>query len=145
MRSRLILCGVNWKRQRQVAKEEEEEEEPKYSCLQRGCAHSHTHTPTHSHTCEFANSWAGVFMKATARMDSMQKETDTELKVECPLPNVGPLPIPGQLTGSLPFPVSPAPIPPPDGELCIHRRVWANLEREPSHLPAEPSSYDLVD
>ena len=75
----------------------------------------------------------------------MQKETDTELKVECPLPNVGPLPIPGQLTGSLPFPVSPAPIPPPDGELCIHRRVWANLEREPSHLPAEPSSYDLVD
>ena len=75
----------------------------------------------------------------------MQKETDTELKVECPLPNVGPLPIPGQLTGSLPFPVSPAPIPPPDGELCIHRRVWANLEREPSHLPAEPSSYELVD
>ena len=76
----------------------------------------------------------------------MQKETDTELKVECPLPNVGPLPIPGQLMGSLPFPVSPAPIPPPDGKLCIHRRFWANLERESSHLPAESSSsYDLVD
>ena len=68
----------------------------------------------------------------------MQKKTDTELKVECPLPNVGPLPIPGQLMGSLPFP-------PPDGELCIHRRFWANLEREPPHGPAEPPSYDLVD
>ena len=75
----------------------------------------------------------------------MQKETDTELKVECPLPNNGPLPLLGQLTGSLRIALSPAPIPPPDRELCIHRRAWANLEREPSHLPAEPSSYDLVD
>ena len=64
----------------------------------------------------------------------MQDETDTELNARGPF-----------ATGSLPIPSSPAPVPPPDGELCIHRRAWANLEREPSHLPAEPSSYDLVD
>ena len=80
------------------------------------------------------------------KMSSLvQKETDTVLKVECPLPTVGPLPIPGELTGSLPIPSSPAPVPPPDGKLCIHRRHWANLERQPSELPAEESSYDLVD
>ena len=80
------------------------------------------------------------------KMSSLVKdETDTELKAEGPLANVGQLPIPGQLTGSLPIPSSPAPIPPPDGKLCIHRRHWGHLERQPTQLPAEHSSYELVD
>ena len=69
------------------------------------------------------------------KMSSLvQDETDTELNARGPF-----------ATGSLPIPSSPAPVPPPDGKLCIHRRHWANLERQPSELPAEESSYDLVD
>ena len=75
----------------------------------------------------------------------MQDKTDTELNSDGSFANIGHLPILDQPTGSLQIPSSPAPIPPPDGKLCIHRRHWANLERQPSELPAEESSYDLVD
>ena len=69
------------------------------------------------------------------KMSSLvQDETDTELNAGGPF-----------ATGSLPIPSSPAPVPPPDGKLCIHRRHWANLERQPSELPAEESSYELAD
>ena len=69
------------------------------------------------------------------KMSSLvQDETDTELNARGPF-----------TTGSLPIPSSPAPVPPPDGKLCIHRRHWANLERQPSELPAEESFYELVD
>ena len=37
-------------------------------------------------------------------------------------------------TGPLPIPSSPAPVPPPDGRLCIHRKHWANLEQQPYEL-----------
>ena len=75
----------------------------------------------------------------------MQDKTDTELNSDGSFANIGHLPILDQPTGSLQIPSSPAPVPPPDGKLCIHRRHWANLERQPSELPAEESSYDLVD
>ena len=75
----------------------------------------------------------------------MQDKTDTELNSDGSFANIGHLPILDQPTGSQQIPSSPAPIPPPDGKLCIHRRHWANLERQPSELPAEESSYDLVD
>ena len=98
----------------------------------------------------------------------MQDKTDTELNSDGSFANIGHLPILDQPTGSLQIPSSPAPVPPPDGKLCIHRRHWANLERQPSELPAEhgagaaaehafvqppppppacsrPSSYQLVD
>ena len=75
----------------------------------------------------------------------MQDKTDTELNSDGSFANIGHLPILDQPTGSLQIPSSPTPVPPPDGKLCIHRRHWANLERQPSELPAEESSYDLVD
>ena len=75
----------------------------------------------------------------------MQDKTDTELNSDGSLANIGHLPILDQPTGSLQIPSSPAPVPPPDGKLCIHRRHWENLEQQPSELPAEESSYDLVD
>ena len=98
----------------------------------------------------------------------MQDKTDTELNSDGSFANIGHLPILDQPTSSLQIPSSPAPVPPPDGKLCIHRRHWANLERQPSELPAEhgagaaaehafvqppppppacsrPSSYQLVD
>ena len=75
----------------------------------------------------------------------MQDKTDTELNSDGSFANIGHLPILDQPTGSLQIPSSPAPVPPPDGKLCIHRRHWANLERQPSELPAEESSYELVD
>ena len=71
----------------------------------------------------------------------MKDETDTEPKAEGPLANVGRLPGPGQLTGSLPIPPNPTPVPPPDGNLCISRRHGAT----PSQLLAEQSSYELID
>ena len=80
------------------------------------------------------------------KMDSLkQDKTDTELNSDHSFANIGHPPIFDQPTGSLQIPSSPAPVPPPDGKLCIHRRHWANLERQPSELPAEESSYDLVD
>ena len=67
----------------------------------------------------------------------MQDKTDTELKSDDSFANIGHQQIFDQPTGSLQIPSSPAPIPPPDGTKCIHRRHWANLERQPS--------YQLVD
>ena len=69
------------------------------------------------------------------KMSSLvQDETDTELNARGPF-----------ATGSLPIPSSPAPVPPPDWKLCIHRRAWANLERQLPQLPDEQSSYEPVD
>ena len=89
------------------------------------------------------------------KMDSLkQDKTDTELKSDHTLANIGHQPIVDQPTGSLQIPSSPAPVPPPDGTLCIHRRCWDNLERSPSQFVQPPppplacsrsSSYQLVD
>ena len=79
------------------------------------------------------------------KMSSLvQEETDTELNSGGPFANIGQLPILGQLTGSLPIPSSPAPVSPPNGELCIHRRHWGNLEDQHSKFPAAKSTYELV-
>ena len=75
----------------------------------------------------------------------MQDKTDTELNSDGSFANIGHLPILDQPTGSLQIPSSPTPVPPPDGKLCIHRRAWANLERQLPQLLDEQSSYEPVD
>ena len=75
----------------------------------------------------------------------MQDKTDTELNSDGSFANIGHLPILDQPTGSQQIPSSPAPIPPPDGKLCIHRRHCDHLERQPTQSPAEHSFYELVD
>ena len=85
------------------------------------------------------------------KMDSLkQDKTDTELKSNHSLANIGHQPVIDQPTGSLQIPSSPAPVPPPDGTLCIYRRAWSNLERPPRPPPPPPacsrsSSCQLVD
>ena len=75
------------------------------------------------------------------KMNSLkQDKTDTELNSDHSLANIGHQPILDQPTGSLQIPSSPAPVPPPDGKLCIFRRHWDNLEQQRSALPAEESS-----
>ena len=85
------------------------------------------------------------------KMDSLkQDKTDTGLKSNHSLANIGYQPVIDQPTGSLQIPSSPAPVPPPDGTLCIYRRAWSNLERPPRPPPPPPacsrsSSCQLVD